>query len=81
MEAYQYQLTFNAYLTAKDPSRSLNRDLGIRKNNKFINRLSVNAKHSKIDLFEFLNVHGPQYGYFKHSNLYTYQFIFKYLLN
>jgi hypothetical protein len=78
-EAHQYQLTFNAYLFAKSPQRCWYLSMGMRKNSKFLKRLSKNAHHSKIDIFEFLNIHGQQYGYYKHSSFTTYFFIYKYL--
>jgi len=80
VEAHQYQLSFNAYLTAKTPQKNWYLSMGMRKNSKFLNRLSIRAKHSKIDLIEFFNNHHQQYGYFKHTSFPLYCFIYKYLL-
>jgi hypothetical protein len=79
-EAHQYQLSFNAYLTAKTPQKNWYLSMGMRKNSKFLNRLSIQAKHSKIDLIEFLNNHHQQYGYFKHASSPLHFFIYEYLL-
>jgi hypothetical protein len=79
-EAHQYQLTFNSFLTAKSPQKIWYLSMGLRKNNKFLSRLSKRAQHSKIDLIEFLSNHSQQYGYYKHASFPTYFFIYKYLL-
>jgi hypothetical protein len=52
----------------------------MRKNSKFLNRSSLKAQHTKIDLLEFLGNHSHQYGYYKHASFLTYFFIYKYLL-
>lgn len=80
-EAYQYQITFNAYLLAKSPKKVWYRAMGLRKNNPFLKRLTCQAKHSKIDLMEFLRIHQKQYGYFKHSSFSLCEFIYKYFLS
>jgi hypothetical protein len=64
-EAHQYQLTFNSYLFAKSSQSCWYLSMGMRKNSNFLKRLSENAHHSKIDIFEFLNIHGQQYGYYR----------------
>jgi hypothetical protein len=79
-EAHQYQLTFNSYIAAKTSQRKWYLSIGMRKNSKFLNRLSAKVQHSKIDLFEFLTSHSKQYGYFKHTTSSTCFFIYKYLL-
>jgi hypothetical protein len=53
-EALQYQLTFNSYLAAKSPEKNWYLSMGMLKNSKFLNRLSLRAQHTKIDLLEFL---------------------------
>ncbi len=45
--------------------------MGMRRNSIFLNRLSRQAKHSKIDLLTFLSHHHQQYGYFKHASFPT----------
>ena len=54
--------------------------MGMHKNSKFLNRLSLRAQHSKIDLIEFLTTHYQQYGYFKYASIPAYSFVYKYLL-
>ncbi len=71
-EALQYQLTFSAYLAAKSPEKNWYLSMGMSKNSKFLNRLSLRARHTKIDLLEFLRNHSQQYGYFKHAPFPTY---------
>lgn len=78
-EASQYQRTFNAYLAARSLQKDWYKNMGLRKNNPFLNRLSLRAKHSKIDIIDFLNIHQRQYGYFKHSSFLLCEFIYKYL--
>jgi hypothetical protein len=79
-EALQYQLTFNAYLAAKSPEKNWYLSMGMRKNSKFLNRLSLRAQNTKIDLLEFLGNHSQQYGYYKHASFSIYIFIYKYLV-
>jgi hypothetical protein len=79
-DALQYQLTFSSYLYVKSPHKNWYLSMGMRKNSKFLNRLSQRAKHSKIDLLDFLSCHYQQYGYFKHASFPTLFFIYKYLL-
>ena len=67
-------------IIAKTSQRNWYLSIGMRRNSKFLNRLSIRAKHSKIDLIEFLNNHYQQYGYFKHASFPIYSFIYKYLL-
>lgn len=76
-EALQYQLTFNSYLAAKSPEKNWYLSMGMRKNSKFLNRLSLRAQHTKIDLFEFLWNHSQQYGYYKHASFPTYFCVLK----
>ncbi len=72
-DALQYQLTFSFYLYAKSPHKNWYLSIGMCKNSKFLNRLHVSqrAKHSKIDLLDFLSCHYQQYGYFKHASFPT----------
>jgi hypothetical protein len=79
-EANQYQLTYTSYLASKNPQKSWYLSMGMRKNNKFLNRLSRNAQHSKIDIINFLATQSKQYGYFKHASLPLHNFIYKYLM-
>ncbi len=79
-EALQYRLTFNSYLAAKLPEKNWYLSIDMRKNSKFLNRLSLRAQHTKIDLLEFLGNHSQQYGYYKHASFPTHFFIYKYLL-
>jgi hypothetical protein len=79
-EVLQYQLTFNSYLAAKSPEKNLYLSMGMRKNSKVLNRLSLRVQHTKSDLLEFLGKHSHQYGYYKHAYFPTYFFIYKYLL-
>jgi hypothetical protein len=58
-EANQYQLTFTSYLIVKSPQKNWYIRMGLRKNNKFLNRLSQRAQHlrmpntlSKLDLID-----------------------------
>ncbi len=71
-EALQYQLTFNSYLAAKSPENNWYLSMVMRKNSKFLNRLSLRARHTKIDLLEFIGNHSQQYGYYKHASFLTY---------
>ena len=79
-EAHQYQLSFNSYLAAKTPQRSWYLSMGMRSNSKFLNRLSRRAKHTKVDIIEFLSKHHRQYGYFRYASFPLYTFLYKYLL-
>ncbi|CAF1186396.1 unnamed protein product [Adineta ricciae] len=49
-EAHQYQLTFNEYFYVKVPQRAWYLSMGLRKNTRFLVRLSKRAKHTKIDM-------------------------------
>jgi hypothetical protein len=42
-EAHHYQLPFISYLTAKSPQKNWYLNMGLRTNNKFLNRLSQRA--------------------------------------
>lgn len=79
-EANQYQNTYISYLISKNPQKSWYLSLGMRKNNKFLNRLAQKAHHSKIDIITFLVTQYEQYGYFKHASLPIHNFIYKYLM-
>jgi hypothetical protein len=79
-DVFQYQLTFSSYLYVKSPQKNWYLSIGMRKNSEFPNRLSQRAKHSKIDLLDFLSCHYQQYGYFKHASFPTLFSIYKYLL-
>jgi len=80
-EAYQYQLSFNSYLAAKAPQKKWYLSMGLRKNNKFLVRLTKRVKHTKIDINNFLINHYQQYGYFRNASLPLCYFIYKYLLS
>lgn len=54
-DAVQYSQTWTAYLAAKSPSKQFFKDLGIRTNNFFMNRLTNRVTHSKIDWLNFSN--------------------------
>jgi hypothetical protein len=79
-EATHFQKTFTAYLIAKTPHKSWYLSMGLRKNNKFLKRLTERAKHTKIDLADFFLIQKEQYGYFKHSLSSIHLFAYKYYL-
>jgi hypothetical protein len=79
-EATQYQKTWTAYLAAKSPDKIWYKTMGFRKNNFFLNRLSIRALHSKNDWMDFCVNHRRQHEYFKKSTLYLNIFIYKYFL-
>ncbi|CAF1147804.1 unnamed protein product [Adineta ricciae] len=64
-EANLYQQTFSAYLAAKTPQRAWYLSMGLRKNDKYVVRFSKRARHSKIDVSNFLIDHHQQYGRFR----------------
>ena len=80
-ESHLYQITFVAYLAAKSPQKEWYCSMGMRKNTRFLCRLSERAKHSRIDLLDFMSIHAEQYGYFKHSTTPISSFIYKFFLS
>jgi hypothetical protein len=79
-EATHFQQTFTAYIIAKSPDKSWYLPMGLRKNSKFLNRLTIRAKHTKIDLAEFFSIQKEQYGYFKRSFSFIHMFAYKYYI-
>lgn len=56
-EAIVFQQTWNAFLIATSPSKTVYKSMGFRKNSKFSNRLSTKAHHLKLDVISFFNNH------------------------
>ncbi|CAM4834808.1 unnamed protein product, partial [Rotaria magnacalcarata] len=77
-EATHFQQTFTAYIISKSPDKDWYLPMGLRKNNKFLKRLSERAKHAKIDLAGFFSIQKEQYGFFKRSFTLTHMFAYKY---
>jgi hypothetical protein len=79
-EATQYQQTWTAYLAVKSPEKLWYKNMGFRKNNFFLNRLTQRAVHSKNDWSIFCVNHKRQHEYFKRSTAYLNMFVYKYFL-
>ena len=79
-EVHKYYLSFVSYLASKSPEKSGYSSIFMRKNSKFLNRSASRAKHSKIEVIDFLNEQYQQYGSYKYATSPMYFFIYKYLL-
>ncbi|CAM4867060.1 unnamed protein product [Rotaria socialis] len=80
LEATSYQHTWTAFQTLNKLDKSQYKNLGFRKNSKFLKRLVERVKHSKDDWLQFRVNHIPQHEVFKKSTYYLNMFIYKYFL-
>lgn len=78
LEATSYQHTWTTFLTLTTLDKSQYKNLGYRKNSKFLNRLVERVKHSKNDWLKFEINHVPQHEVFMKSTYYLNMFIYKY---
>jgi hypothetical protein len=78
-EGNEYRETWEAYLICKTPDRSFYKDMGLRKNNFFMNRYAQRAHHTNLDIFSFFCFHEKQKDFFKRSSVDVKNFIEKYV--
>ena len=80
-EAAAFQQTWTAYSCIGTLDDQRKRQLGFRKNSRFLNRLEERATHTMKDWLQFQSIHAGQYRYFRDSTVELSDWISKYFLD
>jgi hypothetical protein len=79
-EALAFQMTWSNYLIVTSNEKNIRKNLGVRINSVFFNRLRDQIKHCIIEWMEFDSIHMKQYEIFKRDDSLRNQFIYKFFL-
>jgi hypothetical protein len=79
-EALAFQMTWSNYLIVTSNEKNIRKNLGVRKNSVFFNRLRNQIKHCIMEWMEFDSIHMKQYEIFKRDDSLRNQFIYKFFL-